>query len=153
LEETIFLARKLGVHEVIVFNVVPTGRLLHNKDVILTPEENELVWDLFVKYNEVAPPKIYNIRKSLKIGCFGARHTLHVTSYGHVTPCPFAPISFGNVRRETIKEIWRRMGESKSFKGRQDACRMQDPSFRAKYISRIPEGAFLPYPIEKIEYK
>ena len=43
------------------------------------------------------------------MGCGAGCTRLHVTALGHVTPCDFSSISFGNIQQENIETIWKRM--------------------------------------------
>lgn len=39
-------------------------------------------------------------------GCPAGRSYLRIGPEGDVTPCPYLPIALGNVRRQTLREIW-----------------------------------------------
>jgi len=109
------LACKIGAHELTFFEVVPTGRWLGRTDVALSNEDHEVLKE-FVNYAEA--PRIFSIPSALKhFGCFGGRNWMHITPAGEVYPCACFPRSFGNIRQESLRKIWRRMG-SFPFKGR-----------------------------------
>jgi len=108
------LARKIGAHELTFFEVVPTGRWLGKTDVALSNEDHEILKE-FVDYTEA--PRVFSIPSALKhFGCFGGRNWMHITPAGEVYPCACFPQPFGNIRREPLQKIWRRMG-SFQFKG------------------------------------
>jgi MoaA/NifB/PqqE/SkfB family radical SAM enzyme len=73
-----------------------------------------------------------------------------VSAYGEVSPCDFSPLSFGNLRDEPLKAIWKRMVRHPAYKHRSSVCRMQSERFRHFYIDPIPDNATLPYDINKL---
>jgi len=53
------------------------------------------------------------VEKPSNLGCMMGGHThLHIDSTGHVAPCVFLPISFGNILDETFTDIYKRMREA-----------------------------------------
>ncbi len=81
------------------------------------------------------------------IGCLAAYIQYYVSAYGDVTPCDFTPLSFGNIRTESLKKIWKKMINHPAYKHRSSFCRMQNPDFRRLYIDPIPDNVPLPYDI------
>jgi MoaA/NifB/PqqE/SkfB family radical SAM enzyme len=149
-------AAQWGVHEVTVFDVIPTGRLLQRQELMLTPERrNELLAQAARLNRDLSPaPRILtqswtnsDSRFAKYIGCLAATSQFHITAAGDLTPCDFTPLSFGNVRSEPIDRIWKRLTEHSEFCRHSQRCRMQDPGFRARFIETLPAGAGLPYPI------
>ena len=39
-------------------------------------------------------------------GCNAGRKMIYVDAFGEVSPCVFTPMSFGNVRERSLREIW-----------------------------------------------
>ncbi|HDZ17367.1 MAG TPA: hypothetical protein ENH75_03710, partial [archaeon] len=70
------------------------------------------------------------------------------SAYGDVAPCDFTPLSFGNIRNQTLREIWRKIVRHPAYNHRATFCRMQNPKFRNLYIDPIPDNALLPYNIK-----
>jgi MoaA/NifB/PqqE/SkfB family radical SAM enzyme len=85
------------------------------------------------------------------MGCFGVKWQIHVTHNGFVTPCDFNPLHFGNVKEESLWDIWHRMKVHPEYDRKTMTCRMQDPEFRRKYIHKIPDGVELPFPIDMVD--
>jgi MoaA/NifB/PqqE/SkfB family radical SAM enzyme len=152
------LAQELGVHNLILFDGVPTGNLLKNTHEILTPEQRQEIMDYssHIFKNAIIPPlSSQSWQNSVEgnlagIGCLAANIQYYVSAYGDVTPCDFTPLSFGNIRTETLKKIVKRMVHHPAFAHRAQFCRMQHEKFRRLYIEPIPDGATLPYDIEKL---
>jgi MoaA/NifB/PqqE/SkfB family radical SAM enzyme len=84
------------------------------------------------------------------IGCLAGNIQYYVSAYGDVAPCDFAPLSFGNIRDEPLKKIWKKLVKHPAYDHRSQFCRMQHPDFRRFYIDPIPDDAPLPYPIDKL---
>jgi len=111
------LGRKLDVPMIILFDCVPTGALLHDTSDMMKPEQKSFI----ARYNEAAfergiKPMIASQawQNSIEgylsgIGCIAGHLQYYVSAYGDVAPCDFSPISFGNVRQESIKQIWKRI--------------------------------------------
>jgi MoaA/NifB/PqqE/SkfB family radical SAM enzyme len=151
-------AQKLGVHNIILFDGVPTGNMLHNTDELLTWTLRDEIYEFSANIfkNKIVPPlSSQSWQNSIEanlagIGCLAANIQYYVSAYGDVTPCDFTPISFGNIRNEPLKKIWIRMARHPAYNHRSTFCRMQHHRFRHFYIDPIPEDAKLPYSITKL---
>ena len=69
------------------------------------------------------------------------RHTAGVTKMnilpdGTVTPCVFIPFPYGNVRKETLKNIWKRMAEFNQTCKPAGKCPLCDLEFREKLFPK-----------------
>ncbi|MHA1805714.1 MAG: radical SAM/SPASM domain-containing protein [Promethearchaeota archaeon] len=102
--------------------------------------------------NKLVKAGVYSLFVSIG-GCLAANIQFYVSAYGDVTPCDFTPLSFGNVRKEPLKNIWMRMVKHPAYNHESPFCRMQDPKFRKCYIEPIPEDAILPYEISHLPCK
>jgi MoaA/NifB/PqqE/SkfB family radical SAM enzyme len=152
------LAREIGVHNLILFDGVPTGNLLRDTSELLTPEQRQEI----MSYSEeifsnarIPPLSSQSWQNSVEgylsgIGCLAANIQYYVSAYGEVAPCDFTPLSFGNLRDEDLKSIWERMTRHPAYDHRVSYCRMQNPAFRSCYIDTIPAGAKLPYPVDNL---
>jgi len=150
------LGREWGVHEMTIFDTVPTGRLLHEDESgLLTDEDKAYLIDLEEEIN--AKPDYPAIITQAKIngprgtGCFAGWYQFYMTAYGDVMPCDFTPLSFGNVRKEALSAIWDRLISHPAYRDPCNHCRMQDPQFRAAFINRIPDEGPFPYPAELLD--
>jgi len=151
-------ARELGMHNVILFDNVPTGRLMKDTSIMLTREQREeiLEYSMEIFRNSTMPPlSSQPWQTSLAgylggIGCLAANIQYYVSAYGEVAPCDFTPLSFGNIREEPLRAIWKRMVKHPAYRKRVQFCRMQNLAFRQCYIDPIPDNASLPYPISNL---
>ena len=153
------LAKELGLHNVILFDSVPTGALLKDTREMLTPEQREEItrYSENIFKNGIVPTlSSQSWQNSVEgylagIGCLAGNIQFYVSAYGDIAPCDFTPLSFGNIRKEELKDIWKKMVSHPAYKKRVTYCRMQNPEFRRQYIDPIPEGAGLPYDIANLE--
>jgi MoaA/NifB/PqqE/SkfB family radical SAM enzyme len=127
------LAYEMGVHELSFFEVVPTGRWIDHEAETLSHMDYER-FDRFVKYaNSIKGPRIFSVPHILEMtGCFAGKKWLHFTPEGDVYPCACMPLSYGNIYKNTIKEVWYRIQKETVFDA--DYCLMRDSEFRENYI-------------------
>lgn len=154
--EMIELAQSVGADEITVFDVVPTGRLLHHdRQHLLTDEDKEELCRLEERYNEGHPlPSVItqaHVNGPTGNGCYAGWCQFYMTAHGEMTPCDFTPLAFGNAREESVETIWNRMAHHEGYRGHKNSCRMQDRHFRAQWVDRIPSGGPFPYPIDRLD--
>lgn len=149
------MCKELGVRELTIFDLVPTGKLLKHDEIILTDGEREQVRRIHEgQWRDREGPRVCymaHVNDPHILGCFGVKWQIHITHNGYVTPCDFCPLHFGSVREEPLRDIWQRMKIHPEYDRKAMTCRMQDPEFRRRYIHTIPDDAELPYPIEFID--
>jgi radical SAM protein with 4Fe4S-binding SPASM domain len=117
--EIIAFAKTLGVTEFQLFFLVPTGRGTAMEDI--TPAMYEsIIHEVTAKTSSgtvtVRPtcaPQYTRIRTELGMdpaafpGCLAGKQYLRIYPNGDVTPCPYLPLSLGNVTETPLTEIWR----------------------------------------------
>ena len=154
-DRVVDLGTGLGVQQIFMFDCVPTGAMLHERERVLTPDDRAHLREL-VKGQNAAPsgPAIMGqswVNSPEGFGCFAGFHQLYVTATGDVAPCDFTPITFGNVREERLQVVWDRMRASEEWGERFMDCRMQDPEFRANTVDLLgDDNDTWPVPYEKI---
>jgi len=153
--EMIELAKSVGADEITIFDVVPTGRLLHeDRKHLLTDEDKEELCRIEARYNEGHPlPSVItqaHVNGPTGNGCYAGWCQFYMTAYGEMTPCDFTPLAFGNAREESVETIWRRMACHEGYCAHKSSCRMQDQHFRAQWVDRIPSAGPFPYPIDRL---
>jgi MoaA/NifB/PqqE/SkfB family radical SAM enzyme len=157
-------AKELGLHNVMLFDGVPTGKILKDTSELLTPEQREEIreYSANINKNQVIPPlSSQSWQNSIEsylagIGCLAAYIQYYVSAYGEVSPCDFTPLSFGNIRDMPLKQIWETMIHHPAYNHRVTPCRMQNARFRHFYIDPIPDDAVLPYSIThlpRVDYR
>jgi radical SAM protein with 4Fe4S-binding SPASM domain len=150
------LARELGATAWYMFMIVPTGRGEDIMSELIPPDEYEkmLEWHYEMEKNEhdmlVRPtcaPHYYRVRlqknresgekveqRNLKFstggskGCLAGQLIALLDVDGNVLPCSYFPMSAGNIREQSMKEIWngsslfRKLRDFSSYKGRCGVC-------------------------------
>jgi len=118
-EDVIGLGTTLGVRDYQLFFPVPTGRAMQIEP--RSPEEyEELIRKILVRFRDsdlnirpTCAPQFRRIADSLGItnpawgrGCLAGITYCRIYANGDVTPCPYLPVSAGNVRTTSFIEIW-----------------------------------------------
>jgi len=123
------LAKDAGVHELSFFEIVPTGRWLNHRDEVLSPEDLQSFDEFVAKVADMEGPRVFPIPHMVRrFGCFAGRKWLHITPEGDVLPCACMPLPYGNVHKESLDSIWKRLYKDPLFIA--GPCLMRDTSFR-----------------------
>ena len=105
-------AEKMKVDEVRILEPVPCGRLIKEK-IMLSDEDREKLIDVHKIANRSSKyPRVSvfpYIESKHMIGCTAGIDHLYIDAAGNVCPCDFTPLSFGNIKTESIKTILERM--------------------------------------------
>ena len=119
LDKIIELAKTLGVHEVIVFDAMPTGRYKKRKDLI---DNHDWVEDMIrhvKQYNEnLTYPGILiyaYVTSHRSVGCSCGASYCYISPYGEMMSCDFNHAIFGNVLDEPLYKVWERMTSHEQF--------------------------------------
>jgi len=83
-------------------------------------EEYEQVVNLLKKYPHLSVDWAFSYY--LRPRCPSGKEKIAITCYGDVLGCTLNHISFGNVRREPLKKIWKRMGQFSQFRKDSGRC-------------------------------
>jgi MoaA/NifB/PqqE/SkfB family radical SAM enzyme len=133
LEELYALASELGVHELSFYEIVPTGRWMDHASEILTPKDLKKFDNFVSSVREKEGPRVFPIPQVMKTtGCMAGRKWLHITPEGNILPCACIPISYGNVHRDRIKDVWKKIRKDSAYNAK--CCLMRNPEFREKYL-------------------
>jgi MoaA/NifB/PqqE/SkfB family radical SAM enzyme len=142
LEDAFSLASELGVHELSLYEIVAVGRWASHMDEVLTADDVEKLEGFHKKKNRCSGPRVtafpYQLGAEM-FGCFAGRRWIHVDASGNALPCAYMPLSFGNIKEKSLKEIWKEMSKYKWFKGR-CSCQMKDSAFREAHSQIIGHG-------------
>lgn len=115
----------LGVQEVRLLEPMPCGKLLDGDGGwLLSDEERSRLRELHLDTNRHPHrPKVSafaQVEDVTRYGCGAGFQHLYVDAAGNVCPCDFTPVSFGNVRDESVEAIWRRL--NRAFKRPRAGC-------------------------------
>ncbi|MFC1787437.1 radical SAM/SPASM domain-containing protein [Halobacteriota archaeon] len=145
----------LGVHEILVDEVVPGGKWGFDEGDILKKED----YDRLEKFQNEANkrkngPRVsssYSYRDPDIMGCFAGRRWMWISPTGEVMPCLHIPLSFGNVRDMSLAQAWKNIRKNPLFKKKPETCTWRDPQYRESYFDHIrnaTEEEKLPYRVE-----
>ena len=143
LERMAELSAAWGAHELTAFDAIPTGRLQNQAEVLLTPAGRKLLLRNAAALRKKYHAKIHVVTQSWTnsrsgfarfIGCLAGHYQFHIAAGGDLRPCDFTPLAIGNVRRESVADLWHKLTIHPGYHKHSHTCRMQDPSFRKKYI-------------------
>jgi len=122
-EEVIEMGTALGVRDYHLFFPIPTGRARQIEP--RSPEEYEnLIRQILIRYKDsdlnirpTCAPQFRRIADAMGIknpawgrGCLAGITYCRIFANGDVTPCPYLPVSAGNVRTTPFSEIWNNAG-------------------------------------------
>ena len=141
IDEVMALAESLGVDNFHLFFLVPTGRGTDIEDI--TPKMyEEMIRSTLAKTTKyklnVKPscaPQFMRVSKDQNVdmsrwvrGCMAGLYYCRIYPSGEVTPCPYMPVSLGNIRERSFKDIWfnskvfKDLRNFESLKGKCGAC-------------------------------
>ncbi len=148
IEKMADMARDLKVHEFRILEPVPTGRALGQTSALITPAERQTLTAFHKEWNHAkngpAIASFSHLESDAMFGCGAGYHHLYIDARGEVCPCDLTPLSFGNVLKIPLADIWRRMGEV--FTQPRCSC------FAAKACCDLAEKSFtdsLPLPVNQ----
>jgi MoaA/NifB/PqqE/SkfB family radical SAM enzyme len=137
LEAIAQLGKQLGVHEILVFDALPTGRYSDRDDLVDNPDWVEAMIQSAQRYNQDATyPGItffayFTSHKSA--GCSCGTSYFYVSPYGDLMSCDFNHHTFGNVLDEPLWKLWQGLTSRPDFcQAKWGGCKVKDGEFRAR---------------------
>nr|WP_321496229.1 radical SAM protein [uncultured Methanolobus sp.] len=146
-------AADMGMQEMSIYEIIAVGRWLDHEDEVMTSKDVDRLGKFQKSMNNKEDgPRVTSFPNFMgpdEFGCFAGRRWMHATAGGDVLPCAYTPLSFGNIREESLAAIWERMGKHEAYNCSAEYCMMRNPEFRSKYIHTIQEGTQLPVRLDK----
>jgi MoaA/NifB/PqqE/SkfB family radical SAM enzyme len=146
MERMVSFARQMNVG--IVFSLACiAGNWADNQEMLLTESE----WQEVQRYMRAHPivRSDWTINFSGRQECPGGREKINVSCYGDVMGCGMNYVSFGNVRKEPLETILKRMRKFPDFKRRSRDCLIgADRGYIQKYIAPLA-GLSVPVQIDQ----
>lgn len=119
MRKIIELGKKIGIHEVLFFDALPTGRYKDRCDLQGNQPWVEEMIVLSKTYNDnpsYPSVLIYAYTSSYRsVGCSGGVSYFYVNPYGDINPCDFYHENFGNFLKTPLYLIWDKMTTSPAF--------------------------------------
>jgi len=103
--------------------------------------ENNVTTEEWNMYNNMMSDNSFmrsdwNINLSLKNECPGGREKVGVSAYGDIATCPMNPVSYGNLRKSSLKDVREKMLKSPEIAQRSQNCLIGSDH---KYIKEFME--------------
>ncbi|MFZ2604047.1 MAG: radical SAM protein [Candidatus Omnitrophota bacterium] len=124
-----------------------SGKWIDDEGILLGKKEREILVELIK-----IPHVIRDVDEAyMRSHCPAGSEEFYLTRYGDVIPCPLIQISFGNVKEESLKSIWRKMTDFKGFKDKEKpGCLAgENREFIEKYLLPLKNYKPLPLSINK----
>lgn len=142
LHRLVELGRSLGVHEVLVFDALPSGRLQHRDDLIDNGDWVETMVQSAGPYNRDAryPGVVFSayISSHRSVGCSCGTSYFYLSPYGDVMSCDFNHAVFGNVLEEPLWKVWQRLSSHPDFaQAKWGGCKVKDAEFLDKETVQV----------------
>ncbi len=144
-DDIMAMVEDLGVENFHLFFLVPTGRGTDIEDITPRMYEDMITSTLAktTKYKlNVKPscaPQFMRVAKEQRIdmsrwvrGCMAGLYYCRIYPSGEVTPCPYMPVSLGNIRERSFKDIWfnaevfKALRDFDQLKGKCGLCEYRD---------------------------
>ena len=137
LDNIVELARERGVHEVMIFDAMPSGRYQMREDLVDNWEWVRELIQTTMEYNAnpsypaiLAVPYMASHRSA---GCGCGTSYFYVSPYGDVMSCDFNHAKFGNVLDAPLYEIWDYLSSQEGFtSSKWGGCKVKDSSYLEK---------------------
>lgn len=145
-ERIVELGKKIGIHEVLVFDAMPTGRYKHRKDLIDNQGWIEKMIEKSKKYNaddSYPGVLIYAYATSHRsVGCSCGTSYLYLSPYGDVMSCDFNHAIFGSILEEPLYKIWDTMTSRPEFaRAKWGGCKIKSSdSLKSEGVSQEANG-------------
>jgi len=135
LEAIIRLGRRLDVMSVYILLPTAIGRWEGDYSRVLTAAEKSRVRSL------QNPTFVHMELTDERAACAATNGMVFfVSAFGDITPCPFVPYSFGNVRTVSVARAWRAHARERPAVCRGE-CAMNDPAARAGLKAHVERVA------------
>lgn len=140
LMKVIKIAEQLNVP--ITVNPASKSGEWRGKDNVLLTEKNKERFHKIVKTSRARWAGQINFFGE---GCACGKETVYITAFGYVLPCAFIQISYGNIRNESLRDIWNRLQEHRLVSERKKTCiATLDKDFISNYINPLDDVKKLP---------
>ncbi len=156
-EEYLNFLQGLGIHEAWLSETKPSVAAYWKKDLVITQDERLMLIDLQDRYNKTGGMTVNylgHFEDSRYFGCTAGHKMLYIDTFGEVSPCVFIPMTFGNVKKQSVKDIYWTMKErfptedscfmNKNFERLQNVLRKQCPIGKDDSMKILDEVEFGP---------
>jgi MoaA/NifB/PqqE/SkfB family radical SAM enzyme len=144
LTKIVELGKQIGIHEVLVFDALPTGRYKNREDLVDNEGWVEAMIQSAQRYNQnpnypgVTFYAHFTSHKS--VGCSCGTSYFYASPYGDIMSCDFNHSKFGNVLEEPLWKAWERLTTLPEFcQAKWGGCKIKDSTFRE--MATVSDGS------------
>jgi MoaA/NifB/PqqE/SkfB family radical SAM enzyme len=104
----------LGVHEAWLSEAKPSAAAFMSESLVVTEDERAMLIEMQDRANRKGGMTVNylgHFEDGSHFGCSAGHKMIYVDAFGEVSPCVFIPMTFGNVSRTPIREIYGKMVE------------------------------------------
>ena len=135
LDRIMELAKREQVHEVLVFDALPTGRYAGRTDLVDNHGWVERMMQGAARYHRdaKAPGLTFfaHVTSHRSVGCSCGTSYFYVSPYGDIMSCDFNHARFGNVLEAPLWQLWEGLTTRAEFcRAKWGGCKVQDSEFR-----------------------
>ena len=108
-EKFIRFLEELGIHEAWLSETKPSIESFWKNSELVTELDKNKLCDLQDRYNKKSGMTVNylgHFESAQHFGCNAGHKMVSIDPFGEVSPCVFIPMSFGNVKDRSIKDIW-----------------------------------------------
>jgi MoaA/NifB/PqqE/SkfB family radical SAM enzyme len=130
----------LGIHEAWLSETKPSAGAPRKKDLVISRDEREMLIEVQDEHNRnggMTVNYLGHFEDARYFGCTAGHKMVYVDAFGEVSPCVFIPMTFGNVKNESVKNIYTKLRMrfptentcfiNKNFERLRDALNRQSP--------------------------
>ncbi len=135
LDRIMDLARRTGVHEVLVFDALPSGRYAGREDLVGDRTWVERMMQGAARHHRdrKAPGLTFfaHVTSHRSVGCSCGTSYFYISPYGDLMSCDFNHARFGNVLEQPLWQLWEGLTTRAEFcRAKWGGCKVQDAAFR-----------------------
>ncbi len=130
------LGKRMGVHEVLIFDAMPTGRFQGRKDLV---DNNDWVEEMLQKsipyHTDYSYPGVLlwpYATSHRSVGCSCGTSYFYLSPYGDMMSCDFNHKPFGNILERPLYQLWEQMTSMKDFEcAKWGGCKIKSAESRS----------------------
>jgi MoaA/NifB/PqqE/SkfB family radical SAM enzyme len=112
-------------------------------EAVLSPDEHDQIRQLLRDYPRLTLD--WSLSYFLEQRCPAGKEKIGITNYGDVIACSINPIAFGNLRRESLSSVLKRMGNFSQFRKNSTIClAAEDPYYVDNFIRPLAKVNIYP---------
>jgi MoaA/NifB/PqqE/SkfB family radical SAM enzyme len=121
---------------------VPAGKWSDNYKILINGEDRKVLNKLLKNHLLVTEDIHASYRK---VRCPAGTESMYITCYGDIIPCSVLQISFGNIRKEKLKDVYMKMLRFQPLRESVSVCKAGEVKcFINKWLKPISKSNLFP---------